>query len=358
MKAQHGSAAQELLKPRRLRAGDVVASVSLSSGFACEVPERYRAGKRCLEQVFGLRVVEAPNSQRDEEFLHRNPQARVDDLHWALSDPEVTGIVSNIGGSDSVRLMPMIDFELIRQDPKVFLGYSDTTMQHMAFLRAGVASFYGPSLLTDIAETGGIHAFTEREMRRVLFSTAPAGALDPTPEWTEEFLDWTDPANEGVRRTYEPNPGWVWVQGADQPAATGPLIGGCIETLEKLKPTPWWPEASVWEGAVLYLESSELVPPPSQVEAWLRDYGARGVLQDAAAMLLARPYGYTPEMKGQLFEAVRKVLASVDRPDLPVIADMDFGHTSPIGVLPNGCRVRIDPAARTIDLIEAGVRDE
>ena len=75
----------------------------------------------------------------------------------------------------------------------------------------------------------------------------------------------------------------------------------------------------------------------------------------ASAILLGRPYRYTPEMKFQLFDVVRKVLREFDREDMPVVADLDFGHTSPQFVLPNGCNARVDPIERTVDLVEPGV---
>ncbi|MGH2760073.1 MAG: S66 family peptidase, partial [bacterium] len=312
-----------------LKAGDTVATISLSSGAAGSLPVRYGAGKQQLEETFGLRVVEAPNSQRDAQFLYENPQARVDDLHWALTDDDVAAIISNIGGSESVRLLPLIDFDLIRQHPKVLMGFSDTTVQHVAHLHAGVVSFYGPSLLCDLAENCGIHPFTENEIRRVLFSSIPPGELLASTEWTEQFLEWGDPENQHVRRTFVPNPGWTWVQGVDSDPVAGPLLGGCIEVLEMLKATAWWPPIDRWSGAVLYFETSEVVPEPTLVEKWLRNYGSQGILERAGGMLIGRPYRYAAVPKDELFGVIRKVLREFGRADMPVVADLDFGHTSP-----------------------------
>jgi muramoyltetrapeptide carboxypeptidase LdcA involved in peptidoglycan recycling len=345
----------ELIKPGRLKPGDTVATVSLSSGVAGDLPHRYQAGKRQLEETFGLRVVEAPNSQCDQEFLYRNPRARVDDLLWALTESTIAGIVSNIGGSESVRLLPFLDLNVIREHPKVFMGFSDTTVQHIAFLSAGLVSFYGPSVLTHFAENGGMHPFTVEAIHRALFSPQPIGDLQPASEWTEHFLKWADPANQQVRRTFVPNPGWVWVQGREHSAVAGHLIGGCMEVLEMLKGTRWWPTPAAWDGAVLFFETSEVAPELWQVEEWLRNYALQGILDKVVGMLFARPHRYTLEKKLQLFEVLRKVLAEVGRTELPIVADMDFGHTSPMGVLPLGCRVCIDPRTCRVAVLEAGV---
>jgi muramoyltetrapeptide carboxypeptidase LdcA involved in peptidoglycan recycling len=245
---------------------------------------------------------------------------------------------------------------MIRMNPKVFMGYSDTTIQHVAFFNAGVVSFYGPSLLTDLAENCGIHPYTADAVRRALFSAEPLEDLAPAPEWTEQYLEWADPSNQSRRRTFQPNPGWSWLQGADAEPVEGHLLGGCIEVLEMVKGTRWWPAPSAWEGAILYFETSEMAPEPWLLEEWYRNYASQGILDVAAGILLARPRRYSMEKKLQMFDAVRKVLAEVGRTEMPVVADMDFGHTSPLCVLPNGCRVRIDPAGRRVTLLEAGVQ--
>lgn len=343
----------DLIKPPRLREGDTVATISLSGGYAGSIPARYAAGKRQIEATFGLRVVEAPNSQRDAEYLYRNPQARVDDLHWALANDDIAGMFSNIGGSESVRLLPMIDFELLRKRPKIFMGLSDSTVQHFAQLHAGTASFSGPSVLMDLAENCGMHPFVEDAVRRVLFSPEPPGELRPSPEWTEEYLEWTVPENETVRRTFVANPGWTWVQGATH-AVEGPLLGGCVEVLEMLKGTEWWPPLDRWTSAVLYFEMS--VPTtPTVFEYQLRNYGSQGILSRASAILLGRPYRFSDEAKLRVFDVAQKVLREFSREDMPVVGHMDFGHTSPMCVIPNGCTARVDAAKRTVALVEAAV---
>jgi muramoyltetrapeptide carboxypeptidase LdcA involved in peptidoglycan recycling len=145
------------------------------------------------------------------------------------------------------------------------------------------------------------------------------------------------------------------VQGEDEDVVEGPLVGGCMEVLEMLKGTPWWPPPSVWDGAVLYFETSEVAPDVAQVEEWLRNYASQGILQKAAGMLVGRPMRYSLEKKLKLFAAIQKVMVECDRSDLPVVADMDFGHTGPVGVLPNGCHIRIDPQRHVVTLPESAV---
>lgn len=333
--------APHFVRPARLRPGSRLAALSLSSGFVTQVMGRYHAGVRQVADEFGWEIIPAPNALRGEEYLAAHPQARADDLHWALQNPEIDGLLSIIGGDDSVRLLPFLDLDLIRAHPKPFLGFSDTTVTLLAFLRAGVMAYHGPALLTDLAENGGLHPFTVQGLRRALVDPPQSFDLSPAPEWSEHFSDWGDETLQEVRRPFTPGDGWHWLQG--DASAQGHLIGGCLEVLDMLNGTPGWPTPEVWHGAVLALETSEDVPAPAQVGYWLRNYAAQGILAHAAGLLLARPRGYTPEMVQDLYRWVRRVLREAGRADLPVVANVDFGHTSPQLTLPLGAQVRLDP---------------
>ena len=206
--------------------------------------------------------------------------------------------------------------------------------------------------MTDLAENGGIHPFVERSIRETLFEgTAPT--LRAASEWTEEFLDWSAPALQDQKRTFTPSEGWRWLQGKSR--IEGRLIGGNIEILEMLKGTKWWIESELWEGAVFYFETSEEAPPVSNVEYWLRNYASQGILQRLSGLLIARPMGYSDEMRVQLYAAVQKVLAEVGCGDMPVVANIDFGHTSPQMVLPNGGKIEIDVENKRVRVLEASV---
>jgi muramoyltetrapeptide carboxypeptidase LdcA involved in peptidoglycan recycling len=341
-----------MLRPPALRPGDTLAVISLSSGGAAAFRHRYEAGKRQLTVTFGVNVIESPNALRDDAWLHDHPQARADDLRWALENDDVAGIVSTIGGDDSIRTVPYLDLDLIRSYPKVFMGFSDTTVQHLVNRKAGIVSFYGPSLLAGFAENGGIHPYVEAAVRAAVFSAEPF-ELTAAPETTEEFLQWADPELQTRRRRWWPNPGWQWLQG-DEPV-TGELIGGCGEILEMAKGTAIWPPEEAWDGAVFLIETSEEAPPPQTVKHWLRGYLALGVLDRIGALLVARPDGYSQAQTFQLWDNVQAVLAEAGRNDVPVVVNVDYGHTSPLGVLPLGCRARVDPEHRTITVVEPAV---
>lgn len=110
-----------------------------------------------------------PNSLKGSEFIYNNPQARAEDLMTAFQDTRVKAIIANIGGEDSIRLLPYIDFNVIRENPKIFMGYSDVTVSHLFCHKAGISSFYGPAILTDFAENIEMHPYTVEMVKRTLF---------------------------------------------------------------------------------------------------------------------------------------------------------------------------------------------
>jgi muramoyltetrapeptide carboxypeptidase LdcA involved in peptidoglycan recycling len=156
-------------------------------------------------EEFGVVVVATPNALREPNWLRRNPQARADDLMGAFSDPNISGIISTIGGEDSIRLLPLLDPAVIRANPKVFLGYSDTTVSHLACLSAGLCSFYGPAIMAGFAENGAMFPYMVDAVRRTIFSAEPMGVIAANrARWTVERLEWSDPANQVRARSLRP----------------------------------------------------------------------------------------------------------------------------------------------------------
>ena len=346
-------------KPPMLKSGDRIAAVSLSWGGAGLYPHRYEAGKRHLEAEFGVEVVPTSNAMRDPEWLARNPRARAEDLHEALLDPTVAGVFSMIGGDDSIRLLPYLDLELMRANPKVFMGFSDTTVSHFAFFAAGVTSFYGPAMLAGFAENGGMFPYMVDSVRRTLFASDPPGMIEPnTAGWTVEFLDWAEPALQSQRRKLRPSEPWRWLQG--EGAVEGPLIGGCLEVLDWLRGTEVFPSREQWEGAAVFLETSEEAPSPEAVTRMLRALAAAGALDRAAALLFGRPGGAELDLAD--FATYDSALISfvaeeLGRADMPVVTCMDFGHTDPMMVLPLGARARVDCPGQQFSFVESAVSD-
>ncbi|MEF2290757.1 S66 peptidase family protein [Virgibacillus dokdonensis] len=343
-----------LMKPNKLQKGDRVATVSPSWGGAgeTELRNRYEIGVRRLEEVFGLEVVPMPNSLKGAAYVYENPQARAEDLMQAFQDPTIKAIIANIGGEDSIRLLPYIDFSVIRNHPKIFMGYSDATMVHLFCYKAGLSSFYGPAILTDFAENVEMHEYTIDFIERTLFSQKPIGKVEAAKEWTSEFLDWFVPANSQIKRSMQPNNGYELLQGKG--IVSGHLIGGCMEVLEFAKGTELWPKMDHWKDGMLFFETSEEKPSPDHVKRWLRNYAAQGILHVVNGMIFAKPQQeqYYEEYK----TVIRTVLQEYDLEHLPVLYNLNFGHTEPKFILPYGAMAKMNCEAKTFSILESGVQ--
>jgi muramoyltetrapeptide carboxypeptidase LdcA involved in peptidoglycan recycling len=347
-----------LIKPPKLQPSDTVAVVSLSWGGAATFPQRYEAGKRQLQETFDVRMVETRHALKDAEWLARNPQARAEDLMHAFADPSINAIVSAIGGEDSIRILPYLDLSVIRANPKIFMGYSDTTITHMACYCAGLGSFYGPAILAGFAENGGIFPYTAESVRRTLFSSESIGVIPPnTDGWTVEFLDWAQPELQTQRRALQPSTGWRWIQG--EGIGAGRLIGGCLEVLDWLRGTAFWPDSAAWQNALLFLETSEEAPAPTYLARFLRSLAAMEILPHLSGILFGRPGGaLSPEQHSAYDDAIRRVVRDeYGLTTLPIVTNMDFGHTDPIMVLPYGVLAQIDCAKQTFTILENAVAD-
>ena len=345
-----------MIKPPKLNPGDKIATVSLSWGGPSVFPHRYQAGVRQLEDEFDLQVVEMPNTLRDADWLSRNPQARADDLMQAFADPSIKGIFSTIGGDDSIRLLPFLDLNVIRNNPKIFLGFSDTTISHLACYKAGLVSFYGPSIMIEFAENCGMFPYVVQSLCKTLFSSDIIGEVKAeTDGWTVERLDWGDPANQQIKRKLNPSMDWRFLQGNG--VHRGHLIGGCIEVFDWLRGTEFFPEN--WQDAILFLETSEEAPPPEMVTRTLRVFAAMGILRQLSGILFGRPGGGVPVEKFEEYDqAILQVVSQEEGlTDLPVITHMDFGHTSPMFVLPYGLQAEIDVERKRFSILENAVTD-
>ena len=344
------------IKPKMLRPGSRIAAISLSWGGPGTIPYRYKIGKRQFEEEFGVTVIETEHALSDPDWLAKNPEARADDLMAAFADTTIDGIISTIGGEDSIRTLPYLDLDLIRNNPKVFMGYSDTTISHAVCFKVGLVSFYGPSFMAGFAENDGMFPYMVDSVRRTLFSTEPIGVIEPNRTgWTVEYLSWENPENQSIRRKLDTCTGWRFHQ--DEGVVEGQLFGGCVEVLDWLRGTDYFPSADDLQGAVLFLETSEEAPPPSFLTRCVRCLAAMGVLEGLGGILLGRPGGgVDPDTFHEYDDALCKtVREECGLTDLPIVTNMDFGHTDPMFVIPMSMKVRVDSTKQEIAINEAAV---
>ena len=337
-------------KPHHLQPGDTVAVLSPSSGVPSLFPHVFEAGLDVL-RGWGLTIKEYPSARADIQYLRENPQVRAEDLNAAFADPEVAGIITSIGGNDSARILRYLDAETLTRNPKILMGFSDTSTLHTYLAQLGITSLYGPSVMAGLAQTPRLPTAFEEHMRTMLFDPQDKYVYEAYGQYTDGYGDWAQHDDGSVIDGLKEDQGWRWLQG--ETPVDGRLFGGCIEVLEMLKGTPYWPEPSFWDGKILFLETSEEKPSLNVIDHMLRNYGVMGVFDRINAFIVSRARDYTDDEKAQLDEKIIEVVASeFGRRDLPIVTNFDIGHTVPQLVMPIGVRARVDPHRREVKLTE------
>ncbi len=354
---------KQLIKPTKLNKNDTVAAVSLSWGGCDEFKNRYLQGKRQFEETFDVKIIEMPHTLSSAQDIYEHPEWRLQDLMSAFTDKNIKAILTTIGGDDTIRLLSLMNkthFDIIRNNPKIFMGMSDTTVNHFMCFKAGLSSFYSPSLMFGYAENGGIPDYMVQNTKKTLFSSNVIGQLVPS----KEFIVQKVPFEKNDIRQRIPTKPWRFIQGNTK--TIGRLLGGCIDVLDFINGTTLWPKNDEWENAVLFIETSENKPTPDQLCYWLRNFAAQGILQKISGILFARPGGEFSIHKADAQErflscytdydtSILQVLKEYNCPDIPVVTNMDFGHTVPQFILPYGALCEIDPIMQTVSILESGV---
>ena len=343
---------KELVRPKALKAGDMVATVSLSWGAAGapDIRWKYELGKERIQSLLGLCVKEMPHTLAAEEYVAAHPEDRAADLMQAFQDPEVDAIFCCIGGSDSVKMLPYLDFDVIRRNPKVFTGYSDSTVSNFICMHAGLSAFYGCHVLNDFAENGCMAEYSLDSIRRTLFVPEAPGEILPAKTWCAGDERWKNPEFRDVARTYQPETHGVEVlQGGY--VGRGRLIGGCMSVVEALKDTVIFPSAEEFQDTILFFEVVSWAP--ENVAKALEDYHNRGMLQGVRGILFGKPYD---EYKYEEYKsALTDTLKKLGYADMPVFYNMIFGHNDPKFLIPYGAMAEMDPETGKFSILDPGV---
>ncbi len=328
-----------------------VGIVSLSSGIVGESFIRFEVdiGIRRLKE-FGLNIKFMPHSLMGLDYIKAHPEKRAEDLLQAFRDPEIDMILCAIGGDDTYRLLPyLFDHNELANavTDKAFLGFSDTTINHLMLHKVGLNTFYGQAFLPDICELSPeMHPYT-RKFFEELISTGTIKEITPSDVWYEERKSFASD-QVGKPLIAHPNYGFELLQGF--PAFSGKILGGCIDSLydffngERYADMPilcekyhLFPDAKDWKGHILLLESSEEKPSPEKYRQSLEYLKGRGVFEAVSGVLVGKPMDetYTQEYRQLLIQVI-------DKPDLPVVFNLNIGHAMPRCIIPFGVEAVVD----------------
>ncbi len=343
-----------MLYPLHLKPWDTIATVSLSWWWPWACPERYAIGKQQLEQEFWVTVIEMNHTLQSAQRVYEHPELRAQDLMDAFANPDIKAIISTIWWEESIRILPYIDFDIIRNNPKIFLWYSDSTITHFICQKAGLVSFYGPSIMAWFGENTGIFPYMAEYVQKSLFSPDPIGFLTPnTSWWTNELYDWWNPDNQNIKRNLMPNTPRRRLQG--EGIVQGKLLWWCLDVFPFMIGTSIRPTLDEWNDKILFIETSEEQMSINQFERIIRNLWSQGILQKIQGILLWRSqYNYTTQSQINYDDTLLKIInEELWLTHLSIITNMDFGHTDPMMVLPLWVTARIDHNNNTITITES-----
>ena len=343
-----------MIKPKHLNRGDTVAVVSCSKGTLGEpwAIHKLDIAKKRLEEDYGFKVVVMPNALKGIDYLYDHPEARAKDLMDAFKDSNIKAIFNAIGGDDSIRLLPYIDFDVIRNNPKIFTGFSDSTSTHMMMYKAGVNSYYGASVMTNFAEYVKINDYTAKKINDTLINPKDILEIESAPYWyddEDEKIWWKEDNINKLTQYHKEEIGYEIIQGKG--IAEGELLGGCLDVFVELLGTSIWPTKDEWKDKIMFLETSEEDMSKDYLVWILRNFAAQGLFDVIKGIVVGKPARrskYEPYKEAYL-QVVGK---EAKHPEIPILFNANFGHAQPIGIIPIGIKCRLDADNKKLFLIE------
>lgn len=322
--------------PPKLKENDHIRIIAPSSS-GCLISEANIQIATEVLNSLGFRVSFGQNVFKRNDIMSTAINERLEDLHTAFSDPDIHGILTIIGGYNANELLPYIDYPLIQNNPKVFCGYSDITALQNAFLaRSNLITYSGPHFSSFAMQKGADYCITH--FKKMVMHHEPV-TINASLNWSEDawYLDQE-------KRYFIPNAGPFIIQPGK---ARGRIIGGNLPTLSLLFGTPYLPDL---QNAILFIEA-DAYTDRVDIQEFTRALHALSQqphMKTVRGLVLGRfesKFGITREH----LKDIIKTLPLFER--IPIVADLDFGHTTPFFTFPIGGACTLDVTPQTLDII-------
>lgn len=319
--------------------------VSLSSGILGErfINHELEIGKERLKQ-YGIEIEFLPHALKGIDFVKKHPELRAQDLLSAFKDDSIDMILCAIGGEDTYRLLPYLfqNNELenaIKQ--KIFLGFSDTTMNHFMLNKVGIKTFYGQAFLPDVCELSREMLSYTKNYFEELITTGEIKEIRPSDVWYQEREDFSE-TGVGIEMANYPNAGFELLKG--KPIFKGQILGGCLETMYDIfdnsrfddtvslcEKYELFPKLEDWRNKILLLETSEKKPSPGLFRKMIKTIENTGIFDVISGVLVGKPQNET-----YYDEYKRILLEELLNKDLSIVYNLNIGHATPRCIIPFG----------------------
>ena len=350
------------MKPEVLKKGDKVAIVSLSRGLLGEsfIDHETPIGVKRLED-YGLEVVFMPNSCKGMKYIEEHPEARAKDLKEAFLDKSIKAIICSIGGEDTYKTLPYLmeddEFKkIVIENPKIFMGFSDATINHLMFNKLGLNTFYGPCFLIDLCELDNEMLPYTKYWFEKIFSNEDNLEIESSPIWYSDREDYSS-KQIGIKRiTHKEGHGYETLYGSG--ILEGKLIGGCIESFyhafclndEQAKICTKYNLLTKEDikDKILFLETSEAKPTPEELSTILIALKEKELFDEVKGILLGKPID---EVYYEEYKTIYKDFFS--SLNIPALYNINFGHAVPRCIIPYGLNARLDLDNKKITILES-----
>ena len=328
---------------KALKFGDTIGVISPSSPAAGIFQYRFERGIKQLHDL-GFKVEIGKSALQITGYSAGTEKDRAIDLQEMFLNKDISAIICAIGGEHSCELLEHLNFEAIKDNPKILVGYSDITVLLLSiWTKTKMPTFYGPTLMTEFSEFGGILPFTKEWFCKALMSDKPIGKLSSSKLIIDEFISWGTLDDQQRKRRIIKTEEFHFIKDGK---GEGLLICACIEALSHLKGTPYMPD---FTNSILFIETASDRPNLPYLAAQLSDLINMKVFEKIKGLVFGKKNWRDDDIND-----LKKLLLQKTREfSFPIVIAVDFGHISPILTLPIGCKLSLSSWDNSINFIES-----
>jgi len=323
-----------MIIPKKLLKGDEVRVVAPARSLAMPwISDNLKEIAKNRFAELGLKLTFGKNVMEIDDFNSSSIMSRVEDLHEAFKDKKVKAIITVIGGYNSIEILPHLDYYLIENNPKILCGYSDiTALSNAIHAKTGLITYSGPHFF-DFGDKKGFD-YTLDYFKKCLMSNKNF-SINPSEKWSDD--KW---GKDQENRNFVVNNGFRIINKGE---CSGKLIGGNLCTLQLLQGTKYWPDL---KDSVLFIEDDS----ESYIDTFSRDLSSLSMNKYFAGVkgIIIGRFQNASEVDLDLLE--KKIKSNIYLSKIPIIANVDFGHTTPRLTLPVGGEIKMDVKENEVKL--------
>lgn len=325
--------------PPKLKQGDTIAIFSPSSPATSTATERYLRGKKYLESK-GFNFIEGNLTGKSDYYRSGSIKERADELNSLIHNLNVKCIMSAIGGMNSNSILPYIDYQYLKNNPKIIIGYSDVTALLLSiYAKTGLTTYYGPAVVASFGEFPPFVDETYEYFSDIICNNLSLPHKLPTPKyWTDEFIDWKV-QNRSKQKTENK------LITVNSGVTVGRLIGGNLNTMQGIWGTEYMPQ--FMDGDILFIEDS--IKDAAIIERSFSLLKLSGIFNKVSGIILGKHENFNDLNTGRApYQILKEVIGETD---IPILAEFDCCHTHPMLTLPIGAKVELDSSQKTVTIL-------